>query len=433
MIAPVTMPKQQALRGKRRWPWTAWARTTATVLPIALVALTTQFVPAWARARATQPVPLQNDTQFVPPLQAPAIESPQIDAPAPTVPRIEVRTPSESANRIEAPPVFRGSLTPPHDARSQVVQRELQKLKHQAEAPRGYGSTPSSAQAAWQLGLIYLHGAGVRRDPPLAQQWFQRAARVGNEPWAYAGLAWCAIDGCVGPPNVAEANRNLALLRRRHPARADFLAWVLASREAPVQAASNRVNQGTQPPVADLALLQRAAAAGDVQANLELGILAATEHRPADAERYFSRAIPLSRAAQVDLQIIKSRSNEQGNGVQRAPATNVDASLALAMARRYHRGLGVPANFAEAIRFYRLAADRGSPEAKRMLALIYSHPMPDGSINIGWMQQLAYVDPQVPIPDLPSAPSAQVLQRDATPLFDLMPAFWRDQLTQVER
>jgi len=121
--------------------------------------------------------------------------------------------------------------------------------------------------------------------------------------------------------------------------------------------------------------------AGDVQANLELGIIAATDHRTADAQRYFLRASPQSRAAEVDLQILKNGGATPNRAVLPSPAPNVDAQVALAMAQRYHRGLGVPANFSEAIRFYRLAADRGSQQAKRMLALIYSRPMPNGSIN----------------------------------------------------
>lgn len=424
--------KPHPLRAGRRG---GWLRATSTVLPLVVIALTTQLVPAWARARATQAPSLQTDMQPAAPMHAPAIQTHPIESPSPAVPRIEMRPPGEGAGKIEAAPVGTPSLTPARDAHAEEVKQKLRQLERQAESSHGWGSTPASAQAAWVLGLVYLHGAGVRRDPPLAQQWFERAARLGKEPWAYAGLAWCAIDGCVGPPNVEAANRNIALLRRRHPARADFLAWVLASRLTPVQLATNSQGQSIEPAtVPDLGLLQRAATAGDVQANVELGILAATEHRPAEAERHFQRAIPQSRAAEIDLQVLKSRGAEQqqGSTIHVAPVANVDAAQALAMARRYHRGLGVPANFSEAIRFYRLAADRGSEQAKRMLALIYSHPMPNGSINVAWMQQLAYVDPQAPIPTLP-AQNVRMMQRDPTPLFDLMPAFWRQQLTQVER
>lgn len=408
-------------------------RALTTLLPIALIALTTQLMPAWSRALATPASSLRNDVQAPEPSQQSAVRPPPIEVPPPTAQKIVVRKPAVTPGALEAAPVATGSLAEPHDVQTQKIHEQLQRLKRQAESARIIGSTPSSAQAAWILGLIYLHGAGVRRDPPLAQQWFQRAAHLGREPWAYAGLAWCAIDGCVGPPNVEEANRTIALLHRRYPARADYLTWVLASREAPVQAPNRRLDQEAAPTVPDLALLQRAGAAGDAQANLELGIIAATDHRQADAERYFLRAGPQSRAAAIDLQLLKSRRQEEASAAHPTPVANADAAQALAMAHRYHRGMGVPVNFSEAIRFYRLAAARGSAEAKRMLALIYSNPMPNGNINVAWMQQLAYVDPQTPIPNLPAAPGPQVFQRDPTPLFDLMPAFWRQQLTQVER
>ena len=106
---------------------------------------------------------------------------------------------------------------------------------------------------------------------------------------------------------------------------------------------------------------------------------------------------------------------------------------ALAAARKYHRGEGVPSNFVEAIRFYRLAESRGSVEARRMLGLIYSRPMPDGSVNAGWMQQLAYVDTTTVVPTVGVTGSNHTLVREPTPLYDLMPAFWRQQMTQVDR
>ena len=109
-------------------------------------------------------------------------------APAAT-PRIEPR-PTDDAPRIVAPPVVVGTLAT-REARNPAIERELQRLLRQAEASRTPGSTLSSAQAAWQLGLIYLHGAGVRRDPAQAQRWFERAARFRREPLAQAGLAWC--------------------------------------------------------------------------------------------------------------------------------------------------------------------------------------------------------------------------------------------------
>ena len=358
-------------------------RSAPAVLPIAVIALATQFAPALGRA-----------------------------------------TPLDSLPSAVQPSVPRG-------AHSTEVERQLERLRLQAGESKSFGSTPASARAAWELGLIYLHGAGVRRDAALALLWFQRAARLGREPWAYAGLAWCAIDGCVGPPRVDEAQRNIALLRRQHPVRADYLAWVLASREAPAQLASNRMGP-MAPGVPDLSLLEQTAAACDVQANLELGIMAVDEHRSADAQHFFERASPQSRAAEANLQILKSDRGAPERSTGLPPTPNADAQAALAQAQRYHRRPGTQANFAEAIHYYQLAASRGSQQARHMLELIDSRPLPRGKINIGWMEQLAYVDPLANIASLPPQ-NAQMMQRDPTPLFDLMPAFWRQQMTQVER
>lgn len=349
-------------------------------------------------------------------------------APAAT-PRIEPR-PTDDAPRIVAPPVVVGTLAT-REARNPAIERELQRLLRQAEASRTPGSTLSSAQAAWQLGLIYLHGAGVRRDPAQAQRWFERAARFRREPLAQAGLAWCFLDGCIGPPNPAAASRAIVQLRQTHPARADFLAWVLASRQAPLQVSRPGTMQDQKLELPAKQLLERSAAAGDMHANIELGMNAAANDSNPQAEEYFRRAGPNSTAAAANLRELSARGSSPT--VPSTGLARTGANEALASARKYHRGEGVPANFVEAIRFYRLAESRGSAEARRMLGLIYSRPNPDGGVNAGWMQQLAYVDTTTVVPTVGVTGSNHMLVREPTPLYDLMPAFWRQQVTQVDR
>ena len=152
-----------------------------------------------------------------PHLVSPATTTPRIEPITPATPRILPR-PDNDGPHIEAAPVAAEKIVPPDPGESQI-QKELQRLQALAETPRGVGATAQSAQAAWLLGLIYLHGAGVRRDAPQAQLWFERSAQSGREPWAYAGLAWCLIDGCTGPPEPAAAARAIAQLRPQHPAR----------------------------------------------------------------------------------------------------------------------------------------------------------------------------------------------------------------------
>ncbi len=383
-----------------------------------------------ARTRATVVAQLRATSPTYEPIDAQPVAVPQIESAPATVPQIEPR-PRDDQPRIVAPPVAKGSLAA-RDTQAQAIDRELQRLQRTAEAPRTIGSTTQSAQAAWQLGLIYLHGAGVRRDPVLAQRWFEQAARFGREPWAYAGLAWCHLDGCTGPPTPPAAARAIEQLRARHPARADFLQWVLAQRQTPLQVAKPGMNQDQVLALTNRQWLDRAAAAGDMHANIELGMNAVANERFDQAEQAFRRAGPNSQAAQDNLQQLAARGTSPIQAMSKTPITAA-AAEALASARKYHRGQGVPSNFTEAIRYYQLADQRGSVEARRMLALIYSRPAPGGGINPGWMQQLAYVDVATTIPMAGVTGTTNLLHREPTPLFDLLPAFWRKQMTQVSR
>ncbi|MNV65797.1 Sel1 repeat protein [compost metagenome] len=112
------------------------------------------------------------------------------------------------------------------------------------------------------------------------------------------------------------------------------------------------------------------------------------------------------------------------------PQRDVDQSTQwLAEARRYHRGDGVPANYTEALRLYQRAANAGNAEAKRMLQTIYSRPGPAGGLDIPWMQQLARLNLDALGQAVPGTlASVHAFARDPTPLYDLVPAQWRQGL-----
>ena len=57
----------------------------------------------------------------------------------------------------------------------------------------------------------------------------------------------------------------------------------------------------------------------------------------------------------------------------------------------------------------------------------------DGSVNIAWMSQLAYLDTANSLPQLDTRAMASMMYRDPTPLFDLLPEAWQRQLTTVPR
>lgn len=407
------------------------AAAAFTPIALALLACAAFSQGASARTRATG----VDDVQAPPPAQerlepAPT-ELPRLDAAPTTAPAVAPR-PLRDQPRIVSPPINRDSIAPREGASAVAVDRELRRLTRAAEAPRAVGSTVASAQAAWTLGLIYLHGAGVRRDPALAQRWFEQAARYGRQPLAFAGLAWCALDGCTGPPDAAAAARAIEALRPRYPARADFLQWVLLKRQTPLQIAKPGANQDQVLELPQRQLLERAAAAGDMHANIELGMDAVSREQFEQAAQYFRRAAPHSLAARQNLEQLALRGSSPIQPPA-SPTLSPAAAEALASARKYHRGQGVPANFVEAIRYYQLAAARGSVEAQRMLALISSRPMPGGGFNPGWMQQLAYVDVATVIPTVGVLGTTHLLHREPTPVFDLLPPFWRSQMAQVSR
>lgn len=384
---------------------------------------------AIAEARALPSAQTDMATMPSAPIEIGPSTTPKIVAPGVGAPAIQSRAPEKTG--ITQPPVG----TAPLDVRPTVdlnVQRELQRLRQLSESRRGFGSSAASAQAAWLLGLVYLHGAGVRRDLPLAHTWFDRAARFGREPWAYAGQAWCAIEGCEGPADPDLARRAIEQLRKKYPARADFLEWVLLARATPLQISKPGILQTEVLQLPHPALLQRAAAQGDIHALIELGLNAVSSDKLPEALEYFRRAGTRSQAAQANIRQIQSRIDASRSS-QAGGANDPSIAELLAAARKYHRGTGVPVNYVEAVRLYRMAEAKGSLEARRILSLIFSRPSPAGGINIGWMQQLAYADPMTTIPTVGVPSTMELLYREPTPLYDLLPEFWRKQITQVGR
>lgn len=363
---------------------------------------------------------------MAPPGAAPVVLAPDAPPPierltrqSPAAPQAGPMRPAEPGRVARTAPA---SPTLPPAMRAPPA-RELAQLRRAAQARGGFGSTRASANAAWTLGLVHLHGAGVPRSPALAQAWFKRAASHGLQPLAQAGLAWCLIDGCQSPPDPAGARQAIEALRARQPARALYLQWWLDTRLQPLGSVADAGGVFPLPasPAQALpmeALLRRAAAAGDAQARVELGIAAVNAADLPAARRHFRAAASRSPAAAANLRQLAATTAQP-------PGADAQALRLLAQARRVHRGDGLPANYVEAVRLYQLAADRGSQPARRMLALIAARRAPDGSIDIGWMAQLARLDTASNLPQLDAGLAAPLMQRDATPVYDLMPAAWQ--------
>ncbi|MBU3740427.1 MAG: hypothetical protein FGM55_15925 [Rhodoferax sp.] len=306
---------------------------------------------------------------------------------------------------------------------SPEVSAEVAELTRQSDDNRLPRS--ARAQAAWLLGLIHLHGAGMAVQAAAARGWFDRAWSLG-EPRAAAGLAWCAIDGCDGPTDPQAARRWLKALERVDSPRAQYLEWLMLGRRAPLPPVTTATGAPGPRDPADpaTALLLQAARSGDVQALLELGLQALAADRPEEALRHFEAAAPKSSAAAANAMRLRgSRVEEPADPRSRDSATPESASAAalLAAAQKAHRGQGQPANYTEAIRLYRLADLKGSLAARRMLGLIYARPTTQGQLDVTWMRQLADLDLSGDVPRTASPG----MRREPTGLSDWLPDRWR--------
>ncbi len=354
------------------------------------------------------------------------------------------QTRATGAPVFDPAPVSEPALGSPLQGLRPDLAAELARLQTQASQPvaslRGKART-DAGEAAWLLGLLSLHGASVPRDDSQARFWFERARQLGAR-LAPAGVAWCAIDGCGATPDAAQARDALTALRRTDPARAAYLEWLQRQR-APVLDGS----AGAQAEAAARELLQRAARGGNLHARLELALEQAGGQREREALPQLKALAPTLPAAAANARVLEERlqagpapmvpaeAPAPGNGVTLLGMDNtivltgrpVGADEAYALARRFHQGNGVPANYTEAIRLYRQAEAQGNTAARQMLALIYSRPTADGQVDFTWMRQLSQIEPGTAGAGSARAASTSRWQREPTPLSDLVPPRWRGQ------
>ena len=328
---------------------------------------------------------------------------------------------------IESAPVLQTPIQRADDV-DLGVKNEIESLSQLAvsDPPRTKGKsatrTLDPGNAAWTLGLIYLHGAGVSQDFALAQTWFERAWKL-RANQALAGLAWCAIEGCRAAPEPSKADQWIQSYKRVNRGRAIYLEWMAQERLAPLRIATpDLLSNEKTGELRGRPLLAAAARVGDIHALIELGLDAMTRQQPEQALRYFKAAAPKSHIAASNAALV-------ADALQAEKSKDLDATkLAEELyteAQRFHRGEGRAVNYVEAIRLYRLAADKGSVEAQRMLALIYSRPLVRGSFDVQWISQLSELDLTRSTPGLRTKTAPRQLQRERTALIDLLPEKWR--------
>jgi uncharacterized protein len=354
-------------------------------------------------------------------------------------------SPAISAQALDNSPVQLGALSLGQQTNAErAIERDLAQLLERANNTRSstaqvnrrpgasrIDTSPiaNAADAAWLLGLIYAHGAGVAPDVVQAQLWFERALARGQSLGA-VGLAWCAVEGCKQAPNLAQARARISNIRAQLPARALYLEWWMLSKNAPLATTSPKNNSETSQDddaayrLTSRPLLEQAARLGDIHALIELGLEAIALGNKAQARQWFEQAASGgSGAAAHNLQLLDMQQANSSSAIN--SHVSMDAATLLAMAQRNHRGLGQPANYAEAIRLYRMAQSKGSTAARDMLALIFSRPTAAGQLDIAWMQRLATLNISNPAISVGSPSGSQVFQRERSPLFDFLPTLWK--------
>lgn len=227
---------------------------------------------------------------------------------------------------------------------------------------------------------------GLPLDPAEACMWFERAA-VAGEPLALLGQAYCLASGTGSPRSPGRARDLYRLLEEQGYARAYYLHALLEAQDG---------SAGGQQ--RSRSLLETAAEKGDAFAQNALGVNYERMGERATARIWYRQAAEKgSRAAKNNLSRLQklgaaTSSSDEGIQLVRDQAKAGDKVAQFELAQRLHRGVGVPVQFQQALRYYRLSAAQGYAPARRMLQLILSKPAADGQIDADWMRQLSSMD-----------------------------------------
>jgi uncharacterized protein len=286
-----------------------------------------------------------------------------------------------------------------------------------AVAPlRSLSPNAPPVSTALQQGLAYLHGLDRQQDLTLAGKMMMKAWMQGDK-YSAAGVALCHASGCYGPPDARSVQLWIERARRASPAKAKLLEWHWAN-----LAAQSNPQASTRAKAQRL--LQEAAALGDPVALNERALQTISEGKTRQAAALLERArLRGSPAAAYNLGKLNQIQLPQEGNI--GGAANLGASAAgqadYELAMTYHRGKGVPVNITQAVAFYQKAAQQGHMAAQRMLALIFSRPTPQGTIDEVWFRQLA---PPEGVASVPSARTQTTawFQSDSSVLIDWLPA-----------
>ena len=281
------------------------------------------------------------------------------------------------------------------------------------------------ASAAWELGLLHLHGIAKEASIFSAEKFFEISWH-GGEKKASLGLAWCSISGCKSAPNRQAQNKWINEIKKFNYGRAIYLEWFKEMLNAPIT--SSTMSEPNSKPI-DFNhhdILLEALKHGDIQAQIELGIEASQENNLKKSLSYFqsaaTKSILATRKAQLISEKIKRKKIQKNVNAQNSSNESINF---LVQAVKFHRGDGVPSNYYLAIEFYKKAANLGNKNAKKMLGLIFSKSPSSDLIDIAWMRQLSQIDVFSEKWDYDYSTGPKLVMRDITPISDYLPTKWQ--------
>lgn len=227
--------------------------------------------------------------------------------------------------------------------------------------------------------LESARGVHVPRNDALAWQLLQQAAAQ-YDPRALAAMAVMLANGTGVPRDIGHARDLLNMLERVGFGRAYCMQAEIDAR-LPGGAQSSRNKR----------LIAEGAASGDAYCQNLLGVRLELDgdYRGAH-DAYAAAAAQGSITASRNLARLAQRASGQQSSLlelqQRAEAGNPQAQFDLA--RRLHRGVGVPRDFAAALKWYREAAAQ-LPQAREVLQVILAENGSADRLDPAVMQRLA--------------------------------------------
>lgn len=274
-------------------------------------------------------------------------------------------------------PMAQDTPQEPPEAPLTTPNRKIARIVAKAEA--------GDVAAMLQLGWIYYEGRDVPQNFREAYRRFRAAADRGDfKAMLAAGYLLAKGIGVARDRSSARTLLNLAV-NAGYPRALYLLSLLEGDIGSPQSVSTSRQ------------LLERAATLGDTVAANALGTFYERAGQPATAKLWYAQAAAagsksaLANAGRLDEALQESEAQTQHIKELKQQVTAGNADAAYELATRFHVGNGVPVNYGEALRYYRLAAGMGHEQAKRMTSLILSRSNGGQQINATWMQELVHL------------------------------------------